>query len=327
MCYIRTFWFSPRSLQALECARGLVCEESVATRVRISAISYLNTAPLVWGFTDGSARERFDLSFTVPSRCADDVRQGKADIGIIPSIEYQLIPGLVIVPGIAIAAKNEVRSIVLVSRKPVSEIRRVALDESSRTSVALLKILFRQYYRVEPEYVSAAPDVDAMLSIADAALMIGDPALKWNLPRETATELPRQKSKDRPHYLLDLAAEWRRWTGHAFVFAFWAGRAEVITPEVVRAFEESKREGLLHLEDICSRESLRLGMTHDEVRRYLTENVDFSFDEENRRGLECFYRLAKETELLKEVQPLRFAGLSEKTTLQAAQAWSSNREA
>ncbi len=275
------------------------------TRLRISAISYLNTAPLVWGFTDGSGCGRFDLSFTIPSRCADDLRQGKADVGLIPSIEYQLIPNLIIVPDIAIAAKKEVRSIVLVSQKPVSEIRRVALDQGSRTSVALLRILFRKYYCLEPEYVSVAPDVDAMLAIADAALVIGDPALKLNLPWDGSS------------YLMDLASEWRRWTGHAFVFAFWAGKSEAITAEVVRAFEESKREGLSHLAEICSRESLRLGMTREEVRRYLTENVDFSFDEENRRGLECFYRLAEETGLLKEVRPLEFAAAESKVRLGA----------
>lgn len=299
----------------------------MATRLRISAISYLNTAPLVWGFTEGSGRGRFDISFTIPSRCADDLRAGRADIGIIPSIEYQLIPGLVIVPDIAIAAKNEVRSIVLISRKPVSEIHRVAVDDSSRTSAALLKILFHKFYRAEPEYVSAAPDVEAMLRIADAALVIGDPALKLNLLRETAGEQPAQRSQDTARYLLDLAAEWRRWTGHAFVFAFWAGRPVAITPEVVRAFQESKREGLAHLQDICSRESLRLGMTREEVRRYLTENVDFSFDDESRRGLECFYRLAKETGLLEEVQPLRFAGLPEKAIHAEAQTQSSARKA
>lgn len=299
----------------------------MANRLRISAISYLNTAPLVWGFTEGSGRGRFDLSFTIPSLCADELRQGKADVGLIPSIEYQLIPDLVIVPDIAIAAKEEVRSIVLVSRKPVTEIRCVALDQSSRTSVALLKILFRKYYRVEPEYVSAAPDVDAMLAIADAALVIGDPALKFPSPRAVGTERPERKPEDGSRYLFDLASEWRRWTGHAFVFAFWAGRAEVITAEVVRAFQESKREGLAHLEDICSQESLRLGMTREEVRRYLTENVDFSFDEENRRGLECFYRLAEDTGLIKEVRPLRFAGLPGKPTLLEARAFPSGREA
>ena len=289
----------------------------MTARLRISAISYLNTAPLVWGFAEGSARGRFDLSFTIPSRCADDLREGRADIGIIPSIEYQLIPGLVIVPGISIAAKNEVRSIVLVSRKPVSEIRRVALDRSSRTSVALLKILFRKWYGVEPEYVSAAPDVEDMLRIADAALVIGDPALKLSLAREVAADPSVQWAENGGRYLLDLAAEWRRWTGHAFVFAFWAGRPVAITPEVVRAFEESKREGLAHLEDICSRESLRLGMTREEIRRYLTQNVDFSFDEETRRGLECFYRLAKETGILKEVRPLEFAAAESEARLGA----------
>jgi chorismate dehydratase len=281
-------------------------KRSVA-RLRVSAISYLNAAPLVWGLTEGGSRGRFEVSFTIPSRCADELRQGKADIGLIPSIEYALIPGLVIAPDIAIAAKNEVRSIVLASRKPVSEIRRVALDQSSRTSAALLKILFRKYYRVEPEYVSAAPDTDAMLADADAALLIGNPAFLLHFPEVTGTRRASKRSGEGHYQLLDMAAEWRRWTGHAFVFAFWAGRAEAITAEVVGALQESKREGLLHLEEICEREAARLGLPREAVRQYLTENVDFSFDDENRRGLECFYRLAKEAGLIPEVRPLKFA--------------------
>ena len=299
----------------------------MANRLRISAISYLNTAPLVWGFTEGSGRGRFDLSFTIPSLCADELRHGKADVGLLPSIEYQLIPDLVIVPDIAIAAKNQVRSILLVGHKTVWDIRRVALDESSRTSVALLKILLHKFYRIYPEYVSMPPDEKAMLAVADAALLIGDPALKLISPKRGAPRrLVPGPLKD-AGFVLDLASEWGNWTGHSFVFAFWAGPAEAITPEVVRAFQESKREGLAHLEDICSQESLRLGMTREEVRRYLTENVDFSFDEENRRGLECFYRLAEDTGLIKEVRPLRFAGLPGKPTLLEARAFPSGREA
>src|SRR5665213_189823 len=151
------------------------------SKLHISIVEFLNTAPLVWGFTDGPLEGRYDLSFTVPSLCAEALRSGQADIAIIPSIEYQRIDGLVMLPEMAIAAKREVRSILVLSKKPIENVKRIAMDTSSRSSVALTRLLCRGLWRISPEFVDAPPDPEAMLATADAALVIGDPALTVRL--------------------------------------------------------------------------------------------------------------------------------------------------
>jgi len=144
-------------------------------KLRVSVVQYLNTAPLVWGFLHGPQQGQAELSFTVPSGCAEALRTGAADVGIIPSIAYQTIPGLKIIPGVALVAHGSVESVLLVSRVPAAEARTVALDQSSQTSAALVRILFARHWKTEPHYVSAVPDLEAMLARADAALLIGDP--------------------------------------------------------------------------------------------------------------------------------------------------------
>ena len=177
--------------------------------LRISAISYLNTAPLMWDFEHGGASAAFDITYTVPSQCAASLAEGSADIGIIPAAAYATIPGLVILPGVAIASRKPVRSILLVSKVPLEQIGSVALDTSSLTSVALTKVLFAKWWGQGRTFTSMAPDVEKMLREHDAGLVIGDPALKI----------------DRSRYLTyDLAEEWIRLTGKPFVFAFWAVR-------------------------------------------------------------------------------------------------------
>src|SRR5947209_8395609 len=173
-------------------------------RLRISAISYLNTAPLMWDFEHGEAGRQFDISYTLPSACARDLESGAAAIGIIPAAAYALIPDLKILPEIAIASRRPVRSILLVSKVPVEKVRTVALDTSSMTSVALLKVLFEKWLGGGRTFSPMPPQIHQMLSEHDAALVIGDPALKI----------------DRSQYLtLDLAEEWIRHTGKPFVFA------------------------------------------------------------------------------------------------------------
>src|ERR1700758_4401090 len=146
--------------------------------VRISIVEYLNTAPLVRGFTHGPLRGKYELSFTVPSQCAEALRSGAADVAIIPAIEYQRIPDLVILPHLSIASKKSVRSLLLVSKKPIQEVTRIALDRSSRSTQALTRILCEKLWHIRPEFFEAAPDLPAMLQQADAALLIGDPALR-----------------------------------------------------------------------------------------------------------------------------------------------------
>ncbi len=145
--------------------------------MRISVVEFLNTAPLVWGFTEGPLAGKYDLSFTVPSQCAESLRRGDADVAIIPAIEYQRMDNVVILPGMAVAAKGEIRSLLVVAKKPIERAKRIALDTSSRATAALVRILAAGYWNISPEFVDAAPNPSEMLEHADAALIIGDPAL------------------------------------------------------------------------------------------------------------------------------------------------------
>jgi chorismate dehydratase len=182
--------------------------------LRISAISFLNTAPLMWDFEHGDAGRDFEISYTLPSACAAALAAGQADIGIIPAFTYAQIPELVILPNIAIAAKDRVRSILLVSKKPIGDVRTVAADTSSRTSVALLQVLFAKFFGGARELTPHPPKLDEMLQNHDAALLIGDAALQVPL--------------DAGYHLYDLAHLWHRATGKPFVFAFWAVRLDAL---------------------------------------------------------------------------------------------------
>jgi chorismate dehydratase len=264
--------------------------------MRISAISYLNTAPLMWDFEYGLAASAFEVSYTVPSQCAAELARGTADIGIIPSAAYAVIPNLAIIPGVAIASKQAVRSILLVSHKPLEEIRTVALDNSSLTSVALTQVLFEKFWGGQRTFVSAAPDLDAMLAASDAALLIGDPALQV----------------DRTRYRTwDLAEEWIRFTGKPFVFAFWAVRREALREcslDLAGIFQTSRDHGLAreNLNEIARVWSGKLSLSEDEVREYLTRNIHFQLDPDCIEGLQLFYRYAHDCGLLPRVPELRF---------------------
>jgi chorismate dehydratase len=269
------------------------------SRLRISAISYLNTAPLMWDFEHGSAGRDFDISYTVPSACAGALAAATADIGIIPAAAYTTIPNLVIIPGVAIAARQPVRSILLVSRKPMKDVHTVALDASSMTSVALTKIIFAKWLGGPREYVSAEPVLEAMLAASDAALLIGDPALQV----------------DRSQYeTLDLAEEWIARTGKPFVFAFWAVRKEALVGHdretIAKAFQDSRDHGLgpESLQKICAQWAPRLCLSESIVRTYLTENIYYQLDEPCLEGLKLFYRFGSELGALPASPELRFLG-------------------
>jgi chorismate dehydratase len=277
-------------------------------RLRVSAISFLNTAPLMWDFDHPAAGSRellenFEISYTVPSQCAEQLSAGTVDIGIIPSITYATIPGLAVLPDVAIAAKNRVRSILLVLKKPIEQVRTVALDTSSRTSVVLTKILLAKFLPGadgEREYVAIAPDLDAMLARCDAALLIGDSALTVDRGRYEA---------------LDLAEQWRSFTGKPFVFAFWAIRFASLDRaapgyELGEVFSRSRDHGLEPANlDIIAREwAPRLNLPEAGVRSYLTENIHYTLDRENTEGLDLFYRYAAELGFIPEPPSLRLLG-------------------
>jgi chorismate dehydratase len=266
--------------------------------LRISAISYLNTAPLMWDFEHGDAGSAFDISYTVPSQCAANLAAGSADIGIIPAAAYATIPGLAILPGVAIASRRPVRSILLVSKVPLDQIRSVALDTSSLTSVALTKVLFAKWWGKGRTFAPMAPDIQKMMEAHDAGLVIGDPALKV----------------DRSRYLTyDLAEEWIRLTGKPFVFAFWAIRQLAIRDapaalDLAGVFQDSRDHGLQpsNLEQIAREWAPRLGLSESEIRTYLTENIYYDLDPACLEGLQLFYRYASECGALPAPPSLRF---------------------
>ena len=259
------------------------------SRLKISAISYLNTAPLLWDFEHGEAGADFDISYTLPSACAEALRAGTADIGIIPAAAYASIPDLVVVPDVAIASRNAVRSILLVSKVPIEKVCTVALDTSSMTSVALTQILFAKWLGGPREYRAMAPDLDAMLGVCDAALLIGDPALQV----------------DRSRYItLDLAEEWIARTGKSFVFAFWAIRRQALVGRDEAAIDETFKKSRDHgvrpenLETIVQEWAPRLNLSKELIRSYLTHNIHYYLDPPCLEGLQLFYRYGAELGVL-----------------------------
>jgi chorismate dehydratase len=295
------------------------------SRLRISIVEYLNTAPLVWGFTDGPLQGRYDLSFTVPSLCAEALHSGAADVALLPAIEYHRMDNVVILPGMAVAAKGEVRSILVLAKKPVDLARHIALDRSSRTSAALVRLLCAGYWSISPEFIDAEADPAAMLALADAALLIGDPALRIALKAEA---LMRKRPSgeacctgdpsDQPVpgidtlFLSDVAHQWREMTGRACVLALWVARREAATPEVVADFMASKEYGLARVAEIAEGAALKLDLPAKALERYLRENIDYSLDEENRAGLELFFQRCAEVGLIPRAKPLEFAATSQR---------------
>jgi chorismate dehydratase len=291
-------------------------------KVRISVVEFLNTAPLVWGFTDGPLAGKYDLSFTVPSQCAEDLRRGDADIAISPSIEYQRMEGLVALPGMAIAAKGDVRSLLVVSKKPIEMAKRIALDTSSRSTVALVRILCAEYWKIAPEFVDAAPEPSEMLKYADAALVIGDPALAISLKMEALTnKVPAAKTEpccqgeadDMPVpgfetiFVYDVAHEWRKFSSKPCVLALWMARPSALTPEIIADFHASKQYGLTHAREIAEAASIKLDLPPSALERYLTENINFDLDEENLAGLNLYYEKAAALGLIPRARPIEFA--------------------
>lgn len=249
-------------------------------KVRVCAVSYLNTVPLVWGMLHGEQKGMFDLFFRVPSGCADMLAAGEADIGIVPAYELLKHP-LEPLPGLGIACRGAVQSILLVTKVPPKEIRTLAADSSSRTSVQLARVWLARCYGNRPEIVTHAPDLEAMLAASDAALLIGDPAL-----RVYAASLP--------YPVYDLGAEWLALTGLPMVFAVWAARPGVLNTAIVDAFYASFRYGRERMDDIVRAESPARGFTPELVREYLTAAIRHTLGEGEMAGLRLFLEWAGE---------------------------------
>jgi chorismate dehydratase len=296
------------------------------TRLRISIVQYLNTAPLVWGFTSGPLRGKYDLSFTVPSQCAEQLRTGRADIAIIPAIEYQRIDDLAILPNMAIASKKQVRSLLIIAKKPIEQVKSLALDRSSRSTQTLTRILCAEKWKIAPQFFEAPPDLGAMLRQADAALLIGDPALRIAVAieqhgrpgTEAQTVCPAATvGITGPEWLhvYDVVGEWRSLTGLPAVLAVWAARRDIATPEVTADFLASRDFGLSGIPEICLAAARELELPQRTLESYLRHNIDFSLDEENRRGLELYYDHAEKLGLILQAKPLEWATKAEAVKL------------
>jgi predicted solute-binding protein len=325
------------------------------TALRLGAVGYLNARPLVYGLERSS---RFDVRFDVPSVCADLLHEGGIDVGLIPSIEYLRGPSGVghyrIVPDLAIASRGEVASVALYTRRPVSDVRSIAMDTSSRTSVALVSVLCAKLFKIQPAIESRTPDVTAMLADCDAALIIGDNALLTDPPADHPTAaaavgtpadhptaaaalgtpadhptaaaalgtpaVRRRFGKGGPFSeggtftrswkpdmtyggvssdgetveRIDLGEAWTTWTGLPFVYAFWAGRAGPLKAADVEALQKARDAGVLRSDEIA-RDYFPDAPVHQAIgARYLRDNIKYSLGDEERAGLELFYRYAAE---------------------------------
>lgn len=263
----------------------------MSQKPRLAVIHYLNTLPLVWGMLHGKERDVFDLSFSTPSACAESLKRGEVDIGIIPVIEYQRIPDLVVVPEIAIVSRERVRSLLIFSKGDIREAKTIALDTSSRTSVTVTKILFSEYYKTMPKFDGCAPDLDSMLRYHDAALLIGDAAM-----RASAKNL----------LVYDLAEQWHEFSGKPLVMAVWAVRRAVANRVSAKTFFDSRADGMAHLEEIIRGESNRSGWTPEDIREYFTKDLDYSMSSDSLAGLDLFFDLARKLGLIQQRREFEF---------------------
>ena len=271
---------------------NILTSNDEAALPRVAASSYLNSAPLIWSYTHGTRRRKVHLlTDAAPARCAQMLARGEVEAALVPVIEYQRLPDVLVVPGVCVGARHTVRSVVLATRfDDLRDVRRIALDESSRTSAALVQIIFREFIGRDVETAPQLPDVEAMLNWADAALVIGDPAMTF--PRANL----------RVH---DLANLWREHTGLGFVFAMWMARASSAWAARAADFAGVRDEGVAHIEEIVAVYSDQLALPHEELRDYLNQNICFDLDAEMRAGLELFFTLAHKHGLVETCRPLR----------------------
>jgi chorismate dehydratase len=246
--------------------------------IRIGAVSYLNTKPLVHELE--ALAPQAELVFDYPSRLAVQMARGELEVALIPVIEYFRAGTYSLVPNIAIASQGPVLSVTLFSRTPWQEIRRVSLDEGSRTSAALTQVLLRKKYGVQPEVCALPLDRPAEDVDADAVLLIGDRAMQACLPGF--------------RYAFDLGQEWHDWTGLPFVYAAWAVRAGVDLGPVLDALHEAKRRGIENVGSIAAREAPQLQLDAGFCRRYLANIIRFDLGPRELAGLHHYYHLASE---------------------------------
>nr|HMS38884.1 menaquinone biosynthesis protein [Pyrinomonadaceae bacterium] len=263
----------------------------------ISASSYSNTAPLIWSFLYGQNRGKYELILdNAPARSAELLMQKRVDAALVPVIAYQLIEDLRLIPNVCVGAKEKVRSVCLVTRgEDLIQVKSVALDVSSKTSVALTKIIFREFLGFEPIWKDSKPDLNSMLEKSDCALLIGDPALVISDSKDQKPKTENQVRK------FDLVEIWREFTNFGFVFAMWMTRNESCEID----FASARDQGLAHLDEIISNYESEISLTHEDFKKYLSENISYLIDEKMQKGLELYFKLAHKNNLIRQNSKLR----------------------
>jgi chorismate dehydratase len=246
---------------------------SVQRPIRIGAVGYLNARPLTWALD--RAPERWSVRYDVPSACAARLHEGRVDLGLIPSIEYLQSPDYRIVPGVGIGSHGPIASVALYTRGPIEGVRRLALDTSSRTSVALVRVLCRRLFRIDPQFVPHGPDLASMTRECDAGLLIGDPAFDVD-------HRPLGLTK------IDLGEAWTRLTGLPFVYAAWTGRPGVLSPEDVSALQAAQAEGVRCAGAIAAEYGRGDAARAARAAAYLRDNVKYGLGPEEAAGLQLF---------------------------------------
>jgi chorismate dehydratase len=261
------------------------------TPLRIGAVGYLNARPLTWALD--RAPERWAVRYDVPSACAALLHEGKVDLGLIPSIEYLQSPEYRLVPGVGIGSRGRIASVALYTRRPLDEVRRIALDTSSRTSVTLVRVLCHHVFRVEPEFVPHGPDLAAMTRACDAGLLIGDPAFDADGEALGLTKI-------------DLGEAWTSFTGLPFVYAAWTGRAGAATPDDVAALQSAQAEGLRSTDAIAAEYGRGDAVRTARAAAYLRDNVKYGLGADEAAGLQLFLDYAADLGLGPGRRPLEF---------------------
>lgn len=258
--------------------------------LRLGAVSYLNTKPLVYGLD--AYPDQFDVRFDVPAKCAELLHEDKVDLGLIPAIEY-LRGDYAIVPDVAIASDGDVATVAVFTRTPIDRVETLALDLSSRTSVALTRILCAKWWGIAPKFTPAEPDLEAMLQKADAALVIGDPAFEIDPEKHQVTKV-------------DLGGEWKALTGLPFVYAMWVGRPGIASPQHCRLLQQARDRGVANLPGIAQQAGGGDAALDRRALAYLRDNLKFELGESEQAGLRRFHELAAEIAVVPQLKPLKF---------------------
>jgi chorismate dehydratase len=276
----------------------------------------------VWSFLYGAQHGNVEIILdNAPARSAELLTQDRVDAALVPVIMSQFIPDVRVIPNVCVGAKERVQSVALITRgAELSDVRSVALDVSSRTSVILTKIIFREFLGFEPEWREAAPDIDAMLHSADCALLIGDPALAiWDLgsgisdfesvttdadrfarhAANSKSQIPDPKSQMRKY---DLAHLWNHHTGLGFVFAMWMTRRD----ESPIDFAAARDEGVQHISEIASNYEPEIGLSRDQMIEYLSDSISYSVDDSMQAGMKLYFELAGKCRLIDSARPIRY---------------------